>query len=752
MLSVFAVFGVVASTARFWAVGNAAERSGVAVNSDVPKLDGQQPSIAAKGEPHAELTSQKPGNPADANDPRLAGHFSGRVLGPDGKPLAGARIYIGRDEPKLKEIGPVRAQTDADGRFAFDAPDMTYTELDSLPARRQGVLVATADGYAPDWKVTWGANHGSFRSHWDPVEGADLALELARDDVVIHGRFLDPQGRPLAGARVQLTGLMVPVEHDLDAHLKHQARKSEPGCTDYRRETHRPHLLPALITETRTDATGRFTISGLGRERLATLKVSAPQVVDTEITVMTRIARDVAIWPDHQGNPREMIYGAGFVLQLKPGLTVRGVVRNKDSRAPIPGMWVGLRGASLNGLNDGEYPTSTDEHGRFTITGLDPIFNGAEITAVPQPGRPYVVGTSVIDANSDVIIECQHGIPFRLKVVDEDGKPVEADVIYHDINPNPYAAALRTYDARWPIDVAARKSDGTYEGFVLPGPGAVLVKTKRGFNYRPARVDPKAFFAPRRTSWTDLEKVSSYGTTDTLFVHAGWGAYQFEYAAIVLVNPPVGSGPLELAATVARDRPPRVTLVDPEGKPVVGAEAHGLSFNSWYEGPPLRAATFEISKLHPNRIRRMVFSKVDRKLVGYLVVRGTGDGRSEYTVRMQPWATLTGRLVDEKGNALPPPPPEYRQQMPATLELGTWNGLSTDADPSVGQHPGGATDESGHFRLDRLVSGQRYTARVFRGFGRFAGLAFENLVLRPGETRDLGDIRTKPPVDDRAEN
>ncbi len=747
MVTVFILGGTIAATTRFGAAGSSAKRSGATVESDVPRARQEPAAAAVDVTPQPAPPAQKPATSDELEDPQLAGRFSGRVLGPDGKPLAGARIYIARDDPKLKEIGPVRARTDADGRFAFDAPDMTYSELDGLPARRQGLLIAAADGFAPDWMVTWGANHGSFRSHWDPVKGADIALELAKDDVPIHGRFLGPDGRPLAGARVQLTALMVPVKHDLDAHLKHEARRYEPGCTDYHRELHRPRMLPGVRTETITDATGRFTMSGLGRDRLAALTVSAPTVVDTELTVMTRLGRDVGTWRDRQGNPTRMIYGAGFVLQLKPGLTIRGVVRDSESHAPIPGMWVGPRGAPLNGLNDGEYPTATDENGRFTITGLDPVLAGMEVTAVPQPGRPYVVGTGVIDATSDVVIECRRGIPFHLKLIDEGGRPVDAEVTYHDINPNPYAARLRTYDARWPIDVAARKPDGTYLGFVLPGPGAVLVKTRRGFDYRPAHVDPKAFFAPGKTKWTQQEQVSDYGTQDSLSIHAGWGAYQFEYAAIVLVNPPVGSGPLELSATVARDRPRRVSLIDPEGRPVVGAEPHGLC--PWYDGPPLRAATFEIAKLHPDRIRRMTFFKTDRKLVGFLLVRGLGDGDVPYTVRMQPWGTLTGRLVDEKGNALPPPPPEFRQQMPATLEVGTftWYGSVTNGDPNVGEHPVGETDASGRFHLDGLVPGQRYSAKVFRGFGRFAGIAFENVVLKSGENRDLGDIRTKPPVD-----
>src|SRR5262249_44421598 len=93
--------------------------------------------------------------PADPVDQASAGHFAGRVLGLDDKPLPHARIFIAPDRENLKSLGAVRAETDADGRFAFVAPDMTYTELDGLPARRPGLLVATAEGYAPDWMYTW---------------------------------------------------------------------------------------------------------------------------------------------------------------------------------------------------------------------------------------------------------------------------------------------------------------------------------------------------------------------------------------------------------------------------------------------------------------------------------------------------------------------------------------------------------------------------------------------------------------------
>jgi hypothetical protein len=44
-----------------------------------------------------------------------------------------------------------------------------------------------------------------------------------------------------------------------------------------------------------------------------------------------------------------------------------------------------------------------------------------------------------------------------------------------------------------------------------------------------------------------------------------------------------------------------------------------------------------------------------------------------------------------------------------------------------------------------LVPGQRYRAKVSRD-ASVAGMPFENLVLKPGEVKDLGDIRTGKPI------
>ena len=113
---------------------------------------------------------------------------------------------------------------------------------------------------------------------------------------------------------------------------------------------------------------------------------------------------------------------------------------------------------------------------------------------------------------------------------------------------------------------------------VLPGAGVVVAKTPRKAGYRPAHVDPKAFFAPGKTDWTPQQLISSYGNHDTLSVATFYGDAwidQHDYAAIVLVNPSAGAKPLELAATVVPDRRRQVTLLDPEGRPVVGDSRPG---------------------------------------------------------------------------------------------------------------------------------------------------------------------------------
>jgi len=189
-----------------------------------------------------------------------------------------------------------------------------------------------------------------------------------------------------------------------------------------------------------------------------------------------------------------------------------------------------------------------------------------------------------------------------------------------------------------------------------------------------------------------------------------------------------------------RDRPRRVSLVDPDGKPVVGAEmwdqvqwpAYAPFTGTWDAGvhtrpTKLRAASFPLTGLHPNRVQHITFVKEDRRLIALLLARG--DGASPYTVRMQPWGTVIGRILDANGKSL--------------AEAGIV--IKADgADPC--EQVGCKTDAEGRFRAERIIPGLSYSAEIY-GHSRLIGKAFAKLVLRAEEVRDLGVIRTKPSVD-----
>jgi hypothetical protein len=106
---------------------------------------------------------------------------------------------------------------------------------------------------------------------------------------------MTPDGRPIAGARVRLASLKIPKQRDLDAYIEYvtsedNGRDSGP---EFKRFLKLPIPLAGFTQEMRTDADGRFRLSGLGRDRLVELEVSAPSVSDATIAVMTRKMREI---------------------------------------------------------------------------------------------------------------------------------------------------------------------------------------------------------------------------------------------------------------------------------------------------------------------------------------------------------------------------------------------------------------------------------------------------------------------------
>ena len=326
---------------------------------------------------------------------------------------------------------------------------------------------------------------------------------------------------------------------------------------------------------------------------------------------------------------------------------------------------------------------------------------------------------------------------MRLKLIDkETGKPVTgADVSYWPIYPNPHVREVPGYAPVRGIGAynsGIRQDDGTYLLGVLPGPGGVFVRTAEGL-YRPACVDPEAFFKaedkkdprqrparPRRRHGRHLHRTRRRGNRATR---------QSQYSAIVLVNPAEDSGPLSAEAVLERDQKREVRVLGPDGEPLTGVTAEGDGAET-----TKTPGVLTVSKLNPHRPKRFTFRHAGQE--ARRLPHGEGDETEPYTVKLQPWGTITGRLVDAEGKPRP------------GVHLMTSDWQAAMIDPARGVLPSGQkTDADGRFRFEGLVPGQEYSGNAVgeqaakRGFG----VVIDRVVLKPGETRDLGDVRARKP-------
>ncbi|QDV24651.1 M56 family metallopeptidase [Aureliella helgolandensis] len=683
----------------------------------------------------------------DGNEVQNPSHYEGRVLGPDGQPMQGAEVFVISDWNETTRLGPVRDVTNAEGQFSFDAPDMTWQSMGKT-MRRGGLIVAKKQGFVPEWMETWGHARGVFSTGlWGQTQSQTLELQLTQDDVPIRGQLLDVDGNPVAGARVRLTRMMIPRNRDLTAFLEHWSKANLTAIfmtgISYKREINKHFELMDLRSEWISDANGRIEISGIGRDRIARFEVTAPSIVTTRIDVMARDTENVGILLDGldgKGQPTQTIYGANFSIKLKSGLTVTGVVRDRATQRPVAGMWVTTGGYSpLTAPQQTKGAVVTGSDGRFTLSGLNPKLLEYEqestrrISAIPQPGVQFLRAGTVFEKDKDTVIETVQGIGYRLKVVDEDGLPIQATVEYRRVQPNSVGLELiRSVGggAEGHLNHAVLREDGTYEGFVLPGPGAVLVSVP-GSAYRPASIDPKNFFAPGK-SWDD-DSTYTYGTPSLLSVGGSWLDPR-KYEAIVLVNPARDSKSLTLTATLLRDRPRMISLVDTEGTPVAGAvallhERRGTSIVK----QTIRGPAFPLSGLNVDRDQWITFMHQARKLATVVAIRGDED--AGVSVKLQPWGTVKGRFVDARG---------------APVGINGEAKFSTivkDASHAGKQYFPHTVGEDGTFQIEGFAAGQSYsssgTYRKRKNYIR-EGM-FQNLVLSPGEIRDLGDIEVQTP-------
>jgi RNA polymerase sigma factor (sigma-70 family) len=625
----------------------------------------------------------------------------GRVLDANGKVVPGARLFVFDGNTKVP--APQRA-ADSQGRFSFKL------ELDPIREHLR-CLMAVADRHGCDWVPTW------TQGEW--------TLRLP-EEVPIRGQVVDLQGLPVADVTVRIIELQTTSSGSLDDFLR--------VWQDAKAEWFRPfHLLDkdmvswqsqSLLQPAGTDADGRFTFRGVGRDRVAALRVHGCGIADQVFFVLTR--------PDFRpGAPvvnRNPLYGPDCRLAVMPDKLITGVVRDRDTGKPVAGVSVSCR--NPDPLTRHWLRAVTDAEGRYHLQGLAKRPQYALLIEPPagDPHLPYPYqarDTEGLDAvTADVGLS--RGVVVSGRLTDKvTGKPVRGVVHYRPLRVNEALTRTPGLNEGWGgwSEVLA-DTRGHYSLTVLPGPGVVLVRAGGVFtrhSYTSAKLSPED---------NDPQVCDA---SSGMFLTAGGDIQSLRNMnAYRVIRAKAEDAELKIDFTLDPGKSRVGKVVDPAGKPLPGAQVMGL-YPHGGRSEPLAGADFTAVAIEPGQPRRLVVRHAARKLAGTVVLRG--DEAQPVIVKLEPLAAVMGRLLDSDGKPL--------AGVPVTADIG--DPLVSEALPEKDPQPI-LSDAAGRFHIDGLTAGLKLSIRALDKANKGStSHVVGGIILSPGKTRDLGDLRPAGP-------
>jgi RNA polymerase sigma factor (sigma-70 family) len=647
-------------------------------------------------------------------EPTIA--IRGRVLAPDGKPFAGARIYAypphtARNSDVLFAPGPPApdATSDAEGHFHFAIPDPGFDTLQARATWAHPTVAALAPGFGPGWTSFTTAD-----------EAKDLILKLVKDDVPIEGRILDLEGGPVPGVSVRPVGLFAAPDEDLTEWEQAMSRSKDISDGAMGKLSRFLELFrwSKDFTAT-TGADGKFRMTGIGRDRVVSLLIEGPTIATEFADVHARTRPGPTYQQAMQRDKPEfgtlVYYGATFDYAAAPSRPIEGTVRDKESGQPIAGVSIRSERFAGNEISGRDHVrTTTGPDGRYRLAGM-PAGSGNRITAHPGPAQPYLGAGAEVPGGAGpgpatVDFVLKRGLAVRGKVTDKaTGQPVPAIVEYFAFIDNPHRAEA------WALHGAEVRTcpDGSFEVVGLPGRGLVAARAERDY-YLIGHGADKIAGADERGSFRTFPHI----------------CHPQQQHAIVAINPAEDARSLTCDLALDPGMTLTGTVVGPDGQPVAGCTAidlcpHTMSFNI----VKLVSGTFSARALDPKRPRPLVFRHDEKKLTAVVVARGDEGG--PLTVRLQPAGTVTGRLLDDDG--------QPRRGVRINDKYADGQFGPGDYFPFLRA----SIAEDGRFQVEGLIPGVAYNLGARGGDLSFFGDFATGLKLQPGETRDLGDVKVK---------
>ncbi|MEK6325820.1 MAG: carboxypeptidase-like regulatory domain-containing protein [Acidobacteriota bacterium] len=307
-----------------------------------------------------------------AQDPKETSTITGRVL-LDGKPAQGVLVMASPSvtdpekivEQMLKPPASLKAATDSDGRYRFEAlPAGKYNIMPSAPT----LVSADPGAFAKELNITEGA----------AIEGIDFSLSRGG---VITGKITDSEERPVIAEAISLK---------LVDGTKPAGSYSRPEGRMYHTDDRGVYRIYAL-------APGRYIVSaGSSRDPMSSLLAKRPKRVQTYYPGVTDEARS---------KPVEVIAGAeasGVDIKLgvaDKGFSVNGRVLIAETGTPIANAMVAYRTRPREGSleqsnreDSFSVPggmTTTNAKGEFRLDSVEPGNYKLEVHSMTGVGEFY---------------------------------------------------------------------------------------------------------------------------------------------------------------------------------------------------------------------------------------------------------------------------------------------------------------------------------------------------------------------------
>jgi RNA polymerase sigma factor (sigma-70 family) len=695
-----AIVGVVLAAALCAGAGalKARPQAAAAIPPVVKPIDVAQPIAAADPDAKSERPSEF--------------DVSGTIVGPDGKPVAGAVVALWTNDLKKRDDVKVQATTGPDGKYRLRVP--------SAALDRYARIVVNAKGLVTDW----------IELNQPPK--SELSHTLPKEETPLTGRILDLEGKPVAGATITVTEAERPRSGDLAPYVEAYMKAEKYNFPELPQTIWiTPAALDASSTAT-TDKDGRFQLPGYGRERLLHLTVSAPGMERRMLTVLTRPV-------DPELVKKSYLRGDNFELALAPGKVMQGTVTERLTGMPVAGVSVYA----------GQAIATTNEKGVYRMDGLSKQSNLYVSASPPKPyfrtehkQIPDTPGLEPITLD----FQLDSGIEITGKLRDKaTGKPVTGVVWYNAQSGNTYLKDQKI-DGNGIGGRFETKPDGTFRVLVLPGPGYLCVQADEN---RYARVAPEG--------WD--------GNPINAIPH---GVLPQQYHVTIAIDPDEKK-PDSRSITV--DLEPGTTrngvVVDQDGKPVEGAIALGLTSipdpgatttpRPQRFGPPpsgrLKGPTFTAVGLNPKDPRLLVFIHHEKKLGKIIEVRG--DEKGDLTVKLEPLLSAAGRVLNADGSPVdsysittlaPRRFAEYKRLPFVMLSFGPTS-IRYRADEQTWLPKAVTTDKDGKFRIEGMLPGIDYEFWVTedpvepRKFAR--PVLMQKKTLDAGKNADFGEWKLR---------